>query len=67
MLHCLLIDSGDGLILVDAGYGTKDIEDPTPIVKYFNKVIGLKNDIEETALYQIRKLGYEREDVKHPY
>ena len=65
VIHCLLIDSGDGLILIDTGYGTEDINNPTPLVKTFNILIGLDNNIDETALHQIIALGYQADDVKH--
>ncbi|TES89593.1 MAG: MBL fold metallo-hydrolase [Anaerolineales bacterium] len=65
IIHCLLIDTGDGLILVDAGYGIRDYTHPTNIVRNFNRVIGLVNEIEETALRQIIALGYDPGDVKH--
>lgn len=49
VIHCLLLDTGAGLVLVDTGYGTGDITHPTRAVKIFNKVIGFANDLEETA------------------
>jgi glyoxylase-like metal-dependent hydrolase (beta-lactamase superfamily II) len=65
VIHCPIIDTGDGLILIDTGYGTQDYTNPTKIVHYFNRLIGLVNDIEETTLHQIIALGYEPGDVKH--
>ena len=65
VIHCLLLDTGAGLILVDTGYGTRDVTHPTRFVKIFNKVIGSINDLEETALHQVRALGYDPADVKH--
>lgn len=65
MIHCLLLDTGAGLVLVDSGYGIRDYTQPTRIVKIFNRIIGSVEDMEETALHQVRALGYEPEDVKH--
>ncbi len=65
VLHCLLIDSGDGLVLVDTGYGLGDYARPTPFVKLFNRVIGLVGDPEETAIRQIQAFGYDPQEVKH--
>ncbi len=65
VLHCLLVDTGDGLILVDAGYGTQDITQPTRFEKTFNRIIGLAEDIKETAVNKVQALGYSPEDVKH--
>jgi glyoxylase-like metal-dependent hydrolase (beta-lactamase superfamily II) len=64
IIHCLLIDTGDGLVLIDTGYGTKDYTNPTRMVRTFNQVIGLVNDIEESALRQVIALGYDQIDVK---
>lgn len=64
--HCLLIEGPDGLILVDTGYGMQDVERPrSRLAKFF---IGLCNPQlrrEETAVAQIRTLGYKPEDVRH--
>jgi glyoxylase-like metal-dependent hydrolase (beta-lactamase superfamily II) len=65
ILHCLLVDTGEGLILVDSGYGTQDYSHPSRFVKIFNRAIGLVGDVRETALHQINSLGYDAEDVKH--
>lgn len=65
VLHCLLVDTGEGLILVDSGYGTRDHLDPTGFVNFFNRVIGLTGDVGETALHQVKMLGYDPADVKH--
>lgn len=64
VIHCLLIDTGDSLVLIDTGYGTKDYTNPTRMVRSFNRVIGLVNDIEETALRQVIALGYDPIEVK---
>ena len=65
VIHCLLVDSGDGLILVDAGYGIQDYRHPTFIVRAFNRVISLDRDEAQTAVRQVAALGYQPEDVKH--
>lgn len=57
VIHCLLIDTGERLILVDSGYGTSDYTNPTKVVRVFNKIIGLAGDIEESACRQIAALG----------
>ena len=65
VIHCLLVDSGDGLILVDTGYGRRDYSDPTPLVRIFNRVIGLEQDPAQTAFHQIQALGFDPGQVKH--
>jgi glyoxylase-like metal-dependent hydrolase (beta-lactamase superfamily II) len=64
--HCLLVEYTDGLILIDTGLGTKDITEKSKRLDLgFRLLVRPKLDIEETALYQIQKVGYKREDVKH--
>ncbi len=60
--HCLLIESEKGLILIDSGFGVDDMEKNrrlSPI--YFS----LQLNVENTAIRQIKKLGYNAKDVKH--
>jgi glyoxylase-like metal-dependent hydrolase (beta-lactamase superfamily II) len=65
VLHCLLIDTGRTLILVDTGFGTRDCIDPSFVVRAFTGVIRSPRDIEETAVRQVAALGYDPEDVRH--
>jgi glyoxylase-like metal-dependent hydrolase (beta-lactamase superfamily II) len=65
--HCELIESADGLILIDAGLGTRDLAFPEtsipgPIWQFINQA-QLKP--EETALDRIKKLGFSPRDVRH--
>jgi len=64
--HCLLIESDQGLILVDTGLGTRDIAMPGRRIAPFFRV--LNNPLlrpEETAVAQIGRLGFKPEDVRH--
>jgi glyoxylase-like metal-dependent hydrolase (beta-lactamase superfamily II) len=64
--HCLLIETGDNLVLVDTGYGLKDVHDPhSRLSEFFLKQ--LKPDFREemTARRQIEKLGFRADDVRH--
>jgi glyoxylase-like metal-dependent hydrolase (beta-lactamase superfamily II) len=65
--HCLLIepDTG-GLVLVDTGFGAADIDTPTQslgsdFLAWAQPVL----DPEETAIRQIRHLGFAAHDVRH--
>ncbi len=65
--HCQLIETNDGLILIDTGLGTRDIARPKdvlpgPIWQFINQA---QLDPEETAIYQIKKMGFKPEDVRH--
>jgi glyoxylase-like metal-dependent hydrolase (beta-lactamase superfamily II) len=64
--HCFVVETNDGLALVDTGLGTADVEGeggrlPVPFRLIANPVLKLG----ETALSQLRRLGFRREDVRH--
>jgi glyoxylase-like metal-dependent hydrolase (beta-lactamase superfamily II) len=61
--HCLLIESGDGLVLVDTGFGVEDTRKPRQLGAAF-ALMRPRADIAETALKQIEALGFKAEDVK---
>jgi glyoxylase-like metal-dependent hydrolase (beta-lactamase superfamily II) len=62
--HCLLVEDDRGLTLVDTGLGRDDIANPkrlgTPTVVGLGPVL----DPGETAVAQVRSLGFEPEDVR---
>lgn len=64
--HCLLIEGPNGLILIDTGLGTKEVEHPDDHFSSFHKYVlrpALRK--EETAHFQIKALGFHPADVKH--
>ncbi|MET3961918.1 glyoxylase-like metal-dependent hydrolase (beta-lactamase superfamily II) [Marmoricola sp. OAE513] len=61
--HCLLIEGPDGLTLVDSGFGTEDLAQKR-MGKAFIALMGASLDPGETAVAQVRALGYAPEDVK---
>jgi glyoxylase-like metal-dependent hydrolase (beta-lactamase superfamily II) len=64
--HCLLIESRDGLVLVDTGVGLDDCAQPAArLGKTFVAVVRPTLDPEETAARQIERLGHRRNDVRH--
>ena len=65
VVHCLLIDTGEGLAMVDTGWGWRDCICPSPAVKQFMSIIGSPGNQDETAVQQIKTLGYNPRDVKH--
>ncbi|QUR69829.1 MBL fold metallo-hydrolase [Mycobacterium spongiae] len=62
--HVLLLETDDGLALVDTGYGARDCLDPARLgpVRHFLRPALLPT---ETAQYQIEQLGYRASDVRH--
>jgi glyoxylase-like metal-dependent hydrolase (beta-lactamase superfamily II) len=59
---CLLIECGGRLILVDTGFGTRDMED-TSRLGPFRVVLNVQPDTELRAVRQIQRLGCRPEDV----
>jgi len=64
-ITCFLIETNHGPVFVDTGLGTQDYLNPGRGMNFFLKMMRSKRDVNETALYQLQRLGYKREDVKH--
>jgi glyoxylase-like metal-dependent hydrolase (beta-lactamase superfamily II) len=63
--HVLLVETDNGLVLVDSGYGAEDCVAParrTGASRHVTKPAFLHI---ETAAHQIEKLGFDRRDVGH--
>ncbi|MBI5365767.1 MAG: MBL fold metallo-hydrolase [Planctomycetes bacterium] len=64
--HCLLVELSDGLLLVDTGFGLREIADPNGRLGREFVEFGRPKLVEaETAIRQVQRLGYRPEDVKH--
>jgi glyoxylase-like metal-dependent hydrolase (beta-lactamase superfamily II) len=64
--HCLLVESEAGLILVDTGYGLRDVADPrSRLSRAFLALLRPELREEMTAVRQIQRLGYAPADVRH--
>ncbi|MFZ0604180.1 MAG: MBL fold metallo-hydrolase [Roseiarcus sp.] len=63
--HCLLIESDDGLILIDTGLGVEDVNEPRRLGFLFNAMARPRLEVAETALRQVVDLGYRPSDVRH--
>lgn len=56
--HCLLVETGNRLILIDAGIGLKDTKNPdSRIGRHLISVVGFKFNEDWTAVKQIQRLG----------
>jgi glyoxylase-like metal-dependent hydrolase (beta-lactamase superfamily II) len=63
--HCLLLERGDGLALIDTGYGLRDVADPRGrLSALFRWLSPLELRQEMTALRQIEGLGFGARDVR---
>lgn len=64
--HCLLIESDAGLVLVDTGFGTRDVAHPQRrLAPFFRALNNPQLRAGETALAQVRALGFDPADVRH--
>lgn len=69
--HCLLIETeAHGLVLVDTGYGLKDVDHPhrpprPRITRFMHGLLNIRLREEETAIRQIEALGHKAADVRH--
>ncbi len=64
-ITCFLVETNQGPVLVDTGFGTQDYQNPGKRMDFFLKLMRSKRDMNETALRQVQQLGYKRDDVKH--
>ena len=63
--HCLLVETSDGLVLVDTGIGLGDIADPPRLGRRWVRQTAPRLDPAETAVEQVRALGHSAADVRH--
>jgi glyoxylase-like metal-dependent hydrolase (beta-lactamase superfamily II) len=61
-----LVETNQGLVLIDTGYGTEDVSHPHPrLSRSFRALLNIRFRMEETALSQVKALGYSANDVRH--
>jgi glyoxylase-like metal-dependent hydrolase (beta-lactamase superfamily II) len=63
--HVLLVESSDGLVLVDTGFGTGDVANPKRLGAAFRAGVRPRPDMAETALTRVREAGHDPKDVRH--
>ncbi|WP_344837084.1 MBL fold metallo-hydrolase [Nonomuraea dietziae] len=63
--HVLAVETDQSLVLVDTGFGTADLADPTGRLGPLRLLLNPACSPAETAITQIRSLGYTADDVKH--
>ena len=62
--HCLLVEAGDGLALVDTGLGRDDVAAPRRLGQPFRALVRPTCRESETAIGQIEMLGLDPRDVR---
>jgi glyoxylase-like metal-dependent hydrolase (beta-lactamase superfamily II) len=63
--HVLLLETIDGLALVDTGLGLGDIADPQRLQPRFLRLAAPRLTPAETAAEQVKALGFSQNDVRH--
>jgi glyoxylase-like metal-dependent hydrolase (beta-lactamase superfamily II) len=63
--HVLLVETGNGLVLVDTGFGSHDCADPARRVGPVRHIIRPVFNHAESAARQIERLGFRQDDVRH--
>ena len=64
--HCLLIETDQGLVLVDTGYGIQDYLNPKQrLGNAVTRMGAIQFDFNVTAIAQIQQLGFQPTDVRH--
>ena len=64
-ITCLLVETNQGPVLVDTGFGVGDYSSPGKRMQFFTRMMRSPQDVNETALYQTQRLGYQPSDVHH--
>ncbi|MEO6974104.1 MAG: MBL fold metallo-hydrolase [Rhodoferax sp.] len=63
--HVLLLETDDGLVLVDTGLGVGDIARPQRLGKDWVRNVAPRLLLAETAIEQVKALGFSAMDVRH--
>jgi glyoxylase-like metal-dependent hydrolase (beta-lactamase superfamily II) len=63
--HCLILEGPDGLVLVDTGFGARDVADPRRLGRFCLWAARPKLEREQTAIAHVERLGYRAKDVRH--
>jgi glyoxylase-like metal-dependent hydrolase (beta-lactamase superfamily II) len=64
--HCVLVETAHELVLIDTGFGLRDVADPRSRLSPFFLQLNAPDFREEmTAIRQIERLGFHPQDVRH--
>jgi glyoxylase-like metal-dependent hydrolase (beta-lactamase superfamily II) len=63
--HCVLIEGAEGLVLIDTGFGLDDTRNPRQLGIPFTTAFRPRALDSETAISQVRELGFQPGDVRH--
>ena len=61
-----LVETSEGLVLIDTGYGSEDVRHPHPrLSRSFRALLNIRFRMNETAVSQVKTMGYSPSDVRH--
>jgi glyoxylase-like metal-dependent hydrolase (beta-lactamase superfamily II) len=64
--HCLLVETEKGLVLIDTGFGQRDIKAPlSRLSPFFMNLNRIQFKEKYTAIAAIKQLGFQPRDVRH--
>jgi glyoxylase-like metal-dependent hydrolase (beta-lactamase superfamily II) len=63
--HCLLVEGAEGLVLIDTGFGLDDMRNTRQLGLIVDTLFRPQAREAETAIEQVRALGFAPEDVRH--
>src|SRR5689334_9437777 len=63
--HCLLVEAGGELVLIDTGFGLGDCSEPNRLTLFFREGVRPELIERETAVRQLEALGHDPKDVRH--
>lgn len=64
-LVCTLVETQQGLVLIDTGPGLEDYAHPHDMLRLIQVITSVKMDSREAAVNQIQRLGFKPEEVRH--
>ena len=64
--HCVLVETSAGLVLIDTGFGMRDVLDPeSRLSRLYLAAMRPRLRSDVTAVRQVRRLGFHPRDVRH--
>lgn len=64
-LVCILVETDQGLVLIDTGPGLDDYAHPHWMMRLFRAITEVSLDPQEAAINQVKRFGFQPEDVRH--
>jgi len=64
-MACLIVETDQGLVLVDTGLGLQEYSNPSWFTQFFRVFTVMSLDPNEAAINRVEQLGFKPKDVKH--